>query len=114
MQARVAINNGSDGHVVSRRPAPTARPDVYSFRNAIGQSRDVPTWSRLYHPKEDRDMRNLPWYLLGGMGIAVTVEGFLGIGWVPLNILAGVFLFNAAYALYTHMERSSATEANDR
>jgi hypothetical protein len=22
-----------------------------------------------------------------------------------LNILAGVFLFNAAYALYTHMER---------
>ena len=48
------------------------------------------------------------------MGIAVTVEGFLGIGWWPLNVLAGVFLFNAAYALYTHMERPSVTEANDR
>jgi hypothetical protein len=45
-------------------------------------------------------MRNLPWYLLGGMGIAVAVEGVLGVGWWPLNILGGVFLFNAAYALY--------------
>jgi hypothetical protein len=59
-------------------------------------------------------VRNLPWYLLGGMGIAVTVEGSLGIGWWPLNILAGVFLFNAAYALYTHMERPSDTEADKR
>ena len=59
-------------------------------------------------------MRNLPWYLVGGMGIAVTVEGVLGIGWLPVNILAGVFLFNAAYALYTHIERPLDTEADDR
>jgi hypothetical protein len=44
-------------------------------------------------------MRNLPWYLLGGMGIAVAVEGGprSRLVW-PLNILGGVFLFNAAYA----------------
>jgi hypothetical protein len=46
----------------------------------------------------------LPWYLLGGLGIAVAVEGFLGLGVWPLNILAGVFLFNAAYELYSRSE----------
>lgn len=61
-------------------------------------------------------MRNFPWYLLGGMGIAVAVEGVLGVGWWPLNILAGVFLFNATYALYRHMDRrwDTAVPTNSR
>lgn len=50
-------------------------------------------------------MRNLPWYLVAGMGIVVAVEGFLGVGWWPVNVVAGVFLFQAAYALYSHIER---------
>ena len=49
-------------------------------------------------------VKNLPWYLVGGLGIVVAVEGMLGAGWWPVNIVAGVFLYEAAYALHTHTE----------
>jgi hypothetical protein len=57
-----------------------------------------------------RIMGNVPWYLLGALGIAVAVEGVLFVGWWPLNVLAGVFLFNAAYALNRHEHASQAGE----
>ena len=45
MQTRVAINNGSDGQVVSLRPAPTSRPDVYCL-GTLSADREV---CRLVH-----------------------------------------------------------------
>jgi len=53
--------------------------------------------------REDREPAGWALAFLGGLGIVLVVDGVLGAGW-PWTILAGVFVYFAAYEVSVRSE----------